>query len=243
MTLLSRRAPLPASLFAAVIAFGPTAALAQTASPAPDSAAPLRSPPPHRLRAPRLGAWGIARDARLVVEGDPGATGGPPPIGAHGPYTHVEFVSEALPQTVSLYLGQIERGTARFNTLESVYRDLCTTPCAREFAPGRYELRTSGSGVSPVVRRYEIPHHPVRFHLQMRPGWAAGVGGAAIAVGIVATLVSIGLIGNASIMNQDATAGFVVLGGGVAFGLLGAGLEIWAQSTGAARVESIPRTQ
>jgi hypothetical protein len=124
-----------------------------------------------------------------------------------------------------------------------VFRDLCTTPCSVSFTPGSYDLRTTGTGIASGIHTYRVDSHPVRFHLRVRPGWGAALGGASIAVAVLATLASVGLLANASINHADPLPGWLVLGGGAVFGVTGAGLEIWTQSTGVSRVERLPETQ
>jgi len=174
-------------------------------------------------------AWGIAPNARYLP--------------SHARVVHigprVEFVSDGPPQTVALYLGVVERGTARLTQSESVYRDLCTTPCAREFAPRAYDLFTHGPGVVSGLHRYVVPPGGVRFHLRARPAGAAIRAGLALAIGVLATIGSVALFANASFSHTDDTPGWIVLGGAAAFWLAGTVLNFWAQSTGISATEPL----
>ena len=157
------------------------------------------------------------------------------PVNTTGtPHARAEFVSEGPPQTVALYLGVIERGTARLTQSEESHRDLCTTPCARDFVPHDYELFTHGAGVVSGLHHYVVPPEGVRFVLRARPSAAAAGAGVSIALGVLATLGSIALFANASFNGGDFAPAWGVLGAGVAFGLFGGGLNFWAQSTGIA---------
>ena len=180
-------------------------------------------------------AWGISGEAR-VASPSPAPTSSEPAVAR----THVEFGTDGRPQIVAVYLGEVTRGTQRISSTENIYRDLCTTPCAREFVPGSYDLYTRGPGTVSGLHRYRIGARNMRFHLRTRPAWTGALAGASLAVGVLATLGSVALLANGAINHGDLAPGWIVLGIGGAFGVFGTVLEFYAQGTGPSRVEQLP---